>query len=193
MYSLEDRARRFAARAHAACGQRRKYTDEPYIVHPQAVVELVRSVCRQETVLAAAWLHDTVEDTDTTLEDIAERFGAEVASLVAMVTNPPVAQELNRPQRKYQHFLYTAQGSAAAQTIKIADIIDNTRELLRFDAQFARVYLPEKQLQLAGLVRGDSALREQAGRIIAQGIEQLKKPPYNVPEAWFTRLRARYR
>ncbi len=70
MDSLEEQARRYATQAHAEAGQRRKYTDEPYIVHPAAVVELVRSVSHDEHLLAAAWLHDTVEDTGTTLSDI---------------------------------------------------------------------------------------------------------------------------
>ncbi|WP_274872826.1 HD domain-containing protein, partial [Serratia marcescens] len=59
--TLAERARRYATKAHAAIDQRRKYTDDPYIVHPQAVMELVRSVPHTEEMLAAAWLHDTVE------------------------------------------------------------------------------------------------------------------------------------
>lgn len=192
MLSLEERARRYATKAHAATDQRRKYTFEPYIVHPAAVVELVRSVCSTEEVLAAAWLHDTVEDTDTTLKDIEERFGADVASVVAILTNPQALPGTNRVQRKCAHFLHTAKASPVAQTIKLADIIDNTREILRYDAHFARVYLVEKRLQLAGLERGDMRLKEQAQGIIEKGISQLMMPPYNVPAAWFTQLMSRY-
>ncbi|VDZ55823.1 bifunctional (p)ppGpp synthetase II/ guanosine-3',5'-bis pyrophosphate 3'-pyrophosphohydrolase [Serratia odorifera] len=61
--TLVERARRYATKAHAAIDQRRKYTNAPYIVHPQAVVEIVRSVPHTDEMLAAAWLHDTVEDT----------------------------------------------------------------------------------------------------------------------------------
>ncbi|MCT4703310.1 HD domain-containing protein [Enterobacteriaceae bacterium H20N1] len=192
MQSLEERARRYATRAHAACEQRRKYTNEPYIVHPAAVVELVRSVCCKEEVLAAAWLHDTVEDTGTTIIDIEERFGPEVAALVAMLTNPEQLPGINRAHRKRAHFLHTAQACPDAQTIKLADIIDNTREILRYDPHFARVYLIEKKLQLAGLERGDASLKKQAHGIIERGISQLMMPPYNVPAAWFTKIIARY-
>ena len=52
--SLEEQARRYATQAHADAGQRRKYTDEPYIVHPAAVAELVRSVSDDEAMIAAA-------------------------------------------------------------------------------------------------------------------------------------------
>ena len=192
MQTLEERARRFASKAHAASEQRRKYTYEPYIVHPAAVVELVRSVCDNEEVLAAAWLHDTVEDTDTTILDIEERFGPQVAALVLMLTNPEQPPGTNRAHRKRAHFLHTAQASADAQTIKLADIIDNTREILRYDAHFARVYLIEKRLQLAEMKRGNEALKARAENIVEEGISQLMMPPYNVPAAWFTQLMARY-
>lgn len=192
MMSLEERARRYAAKAHAASDQRRKYTLEPYIVHPAAVVELVRSVSPVEEMLAAAWLHDTVEDTGSTIIDIQAHFGPEVATLVAMVTNPEQHPGTNRINRKRTHFLHTANASGAAQTIKLADIIDNTREILRYDPHFARVYLIEKRIQLAGLQRGNETLRIQAESIVEQGITQLMMPPYNVPAAWFEALMARY-
>ena len=96
--SLEEQARRYATRAHAEAGQRRKYTDEPYIVHPAAVAELVRSVSADDALLAAAWLHDTVEDTATTLADIESHFGSRVAQLVGgEVVNNTKVQAANGP------------------------------------------------------------------------------------------------
>jgi guanosine-3',5'-bis(diphosphate) 3'-pyrophosphohydrolase len=56
--TLEDRARTFATAAHAAVGQLRKYTHEPYIVHPAEVVSIVKSVAHTEAMVAAAWMHD---------------------------------------------------------------------------------------------------------------------------------------
>lgn len=186
MQTQEQRARSYAQAAHAARHQRRKYTNEPYIVHPAAVVELVRSVSEgDETMLAAAWLHDTVEDTQSTLADITARFGPEVASLVAMITNPSFPEALNRTQRKAFTFAHTARANARAQTIKLADIIDNTRGIIRYDPDFARLYLLEKRLQLAGLTQGNKELREQANFIIESGIARLMQPPYNVTAAWF--------
>ncbi len=193
MLSLEERARRFATRAHAAQDQRRKYTNDPYIIHPAAVVEQVRLVLPEdEPALAAAWLHDTVEDTDTTLADIESHFGPEVARLVEMLTNPPTPEEMNRAQRKRLHFQHTAHACSRAQTIKLADIIDNTRELLHFDPDFARVYLLEKRLQLDSMTQGDARLRQQALQVVEQGITQLMRPPYNVPAAWFDKRAIHY-
>lgn len=193
MLSLEERARRYATKAHAAEDQRRKYTAEPYIVHPAAVAELVRSVLPDdEALLAAAWLHDTVEDTTTTPGDIATHFGEDVANLVIMLTNPPTPGALNRAQRKRLHFAHTAQACPRAQTVKIADIIDNTREILRYDPDFARLYLLEKKLQLEALTRGNDCLRQRAQEIITDGITRLMQPPYNVPARWFDKKAAGY-
>ncbi len=191
--SLEDRARRYATQAHAEAGQRRKYTDEPYIVHPAAVVELVRSVSNDEHSLAAAWLHDTVEDTATTLNDIADHFGPRVAELVEMLTDSAQLAAKNRTARKLAHFQHTASASPAAQTIKLADIIDNTRSIVRFDPHFARVYLIEKKVQIGLLKQGHAQLWQQASIIIENGIAQLGQPPYSVPESWFIKQTAKYR
>lgn len=190
--SLEEQARRFATEAHAGAGQRRKYTDEPYIVHPAAVVELVRSVSHDEALLAAAWLHDTVEDTSTTQSDIEAHFGARVASLVEMLTDSAPATAKNRAARKLAHFRHTASASPEAQTIKLADIIDNTRAIVRFDPDFARVYLVEKQIQIALLKQGDAQLWQQASTIIESGLARLREPPYSVPESWFVKQAAKY-
>lgn len=190
--SLEEQARRFATEAHASAGQRRKYTDEPYIVHPAAVVELVRSVSDDDALLAAAWLHDTVEDTATTPGDIDALFGARVAALVEMLTDSTPTAAKNRAARKLAHFRHTASASPEAQTIKLADIIDNTRAIVRFDPHFARIYLVEKQVQIALLKQGDAQLWQQASTIIEGGIAQLREPPYNVPESWFEKQFAKY-
>lgn len=190
--SLEEQARRYATRAHAAAGQRRKYTNEPYIVHPAAVAELVRSVSADDALLAAAWLHDTVEDTATTLADIESHFGSRVAQLVGMLTDSAQPQAKNRAARKLAHFRHTAEASPEAQTIKLADIIDNTRAIVRFDPHFARIYLVEKRVQIQLLKQGDAQLWQQASAIIEQGIAQLGQPPYSVPESWFVKQAAKY-
>lgn len=191
--TLEEQARRYATKAHADAGQRRKYTDEPYIVHPAAVVELVRSVCADEEILAAAWLHDTVEDTPSTVNDIHNFFGPRVASLVAMLTNPGDEAGQNRSARKKAHFRHTQQASPDAQTIKLADIIDNTRSITHFDPHFARVYLIEKRVQIGLLTAGNPALWQQAHQVIEQGIAQLSQPPHNVPASWFAAYEEKYR
>ena len=78
---LLDRAIIFAVRAHA--GTERRGKGFPYIVHPMEAVEIVATMTADQELLAAAALHDTVEDTDITIEQIRAEFGDRVASLVA--------------------------------------------------------------------------------------------------------------
>lgn len=81
---LLDMAIAFATEAHA--GMRRKRTDTPYILHPLEVAAIAGTMTSDREVLAAAVLHDTVEDTPTEPEEIRERFGERVAALVASET-----------------------------------------------------------------------------------------------------------
>ena len=82
--SLVERALSFATLAHG--DQRRKYTGELYIVHPIEVMEIVKTVPHDEAMLAAALLHDVVEDTKFSLNDIKKNFGNEISHLVDGVT-----------------------------------------------------------------------------------------------------------
>lgn len=87
MYTLVDKAIGFAARAHE--GQRRKIGKLPYIAHPVGVAMILQQMGCDETIVAAGLLHDTVEDTHVTLDDIRRDFGDEVADIVAGCTEPP--------------------------------------------------------------------------------------------------------
>lgn len=142
--TLEDAAREFATRAHGAIDQRRKYTCEPYIAHPAAVVEIVRSVPHTEAMLAAAWCHDTVEDTGATLEDVQLELGVEVAALVEMLTDVSKPEDGNRSVRKAIDLAHTAKASPAAKTVKLADLLQNSESIVAHDPEFARVYIEEK-------------------------------------------------
>ena len=154
--NLEQRAREFATKAHE--GQHRKYTGEPYIAHPEAVAELVRTVPHSDHMLAAAWLHDTVEDTDTMLLEILEVFGSDVAVLVEGLTDISRPSDGNRAVRKAIDREHTSRAVWAAKTIKLADLIDNSRSITAHDPQFAKVYMKEKALLLDVLTEGDQKL-----------------------------------
>lgn len=82
---LISKAYTFAKNAHM--GQYRKYTNESYIVHPYEVAQLVREYTDDSNVIAAALLHDTIEDCNVTYDDIKEDFGIRVADMVYMLTN----------------------------------------------------------------------------------------------------------
>ncbi|WP_164102605.1 HD domain-containing protein [Candidatus Laterigemmans baculatus] len=126
-FALLFRAASFAAQAHS--GQRRKDADQsPYINHPLAVAQLLTEVggVQDLELLIAALLHDTVEDTEVSLEEIAERFGERVRDLVAEVTDD---KSLPKQQRKRLQVEHAPQLSAGAKQLKIADKISNLRDL----------------------------------------------------------------
>lgn len=162
MSDLISRAASFAAVAHGKIDQRRKYTNEPYILHPFHVAELVASTGAADEVIAAAWLHDVVEDTPATIWDIEEEFGPVIASLVAMVTDVSGPEDGNRAARKAKDREHLAGASADGQTIKLADLIHNTSTIALYDPKFAEVYLREKEQLLDVLGNGDTGLMSVA-------------------------------
>ncbi len=167
MSTKEISALLFAIRAHAE--QKRKYTGEPYIVHPIEVAEIVRTVHHTEEMIIAALLHDVVEDTPVTIGDVRERFGDKVAELVAMLSDVSKPEDGNRAARKAIDRAHAANASPEAQTIKLADMIHNTGNILDHDKDFGRVYVREMDLLLPLLCNGDAMLFEHARRGIAIG------------------------
>ena len=179
--ALEEKARKFAEQAHARVSQVRKYTGEPYVTHPAAVVAIVRAVKHTKDMIAAAWLHDTVEDTGAAMEEIEAEFGAEVAAMVEQLTDVSKLSDGNRKVRKAIDLAHTAKASAEAQTIKLADLIDNTRNIVERDPEFAKVYFKEKELLLEVLTEGDLTLWNVAKGILSRrGWPQIPKPTHTV-------------
>lgn len=120
IHDLEERARIFATAAHAAVGQKRKYTGEDYADHPIAVAEIVSSVPHTEEMLAAALLHDVVEDTKVDINLIHAMFGSAVGTLVYWLTDQSKPTDGNREKRKAIDREHSASAPAKAQTIKLA-------------------------------------------------------------------------
>jgi guanosine-3',5'-bis(diphosphate) 3'-pyrophosphohydrolase len=121
------RAVRFAADKHR--DQRRRGIDaSPYINHPIEVTELISRVGEVDdlAVLIAAILHDTVEDTKTTLDEIESAFGVEVRNLVAEVTDDKTLSKAERKQLQVEH---TPHISDRAKLIKVADKSCNVRDI----------------------------------------------------------------
>ncbi len=168
-------AAEFARAAHESIDQRRKYTNAPYIVHPQAVATTVASVTDDPATIAAAWLHDVVEDTPVTLEQLEAEFGADIAELVSDLTNASTPADGNRRQRKAIDRQHTAKADARAKTVKLADLIDNLSDIADADPGFARIYLSEKELQLEVLTEGHPELFQRVQKIILDGQRALAK------------------
>ena len=122
------RAVDFAARKHR--DQRRKGADaEPYVNHPAEVARLVAEATlgRDPVLVIAALLHDTIEDTATTREELVREFGEEVAALVAEVTDD---KSLPKAERKRLQVHHAPSRSERAKLIKLADKTSNLRSML---------------------------------------------------------------
>ncbi len=129
---LLDRAIIFAVRAHA--GTERRGKGFPYIVHPMEAVEIVATITPDQELLAAAALHDTVEDTDVTIEQIRDEFGERIASLVASESDTfeeGVSEEDSWHARKQAAIDRLAHASHEAKIVALGDKLSNMRAIAR--------------------------------------------------------------
>lgn len=130
--ALLDRAIVFALRAHA--GTERRGKGFPYIVHPLEAVTIVATMTSDQELLAAAALHDTVEDTDVTIEQIRAEFGDRIASLVAADSDTPVL-DMNAEDswyvRKQAAIDRIAASSHDAKIVAMGDKLSNMRAIAR--------------------------------------------------------------
>ena len=130
--ALLDRAIIFAVKAHS--GTERRGKGYPYIVHPLEAVEIVATMTADQELLAAAALHDTVEDTDVTVEQIREEFGNRVASLVADESDEMpagVSEEDSWHSRKQAAIDRLARASREAKMVALGDKLSNMRAIAR--------------------------------------------------------------
>ena len=160
MIDIIERAEQFAVQAHGP--QKRKYSGDPYIVHPIEVSQIVKSVTHTNAMVAAAILHDVIEDTEATYDDIVVNFGTLVADLVDELTDVSKPEDGNRAVRKAIDRAHLAKASADAQTIKLADVISNTKDIKENDPKFAKVYISEMKSLLEVLDKGDKTLMAEA-------------------------------
>ena len=129
---LLDRAIIFAVQAHHNTERRGK--GFPYIVHPMEAVEIVATITSDQELLAAAALHDTIEDTDVTVEDIRREFGERVAELVHAESDQfteGVSEEESWHDRKQAAIDRLRDASHDAKIVAIGDKLSNMRTIYR--------------------------------------------------------------
>ncbi|WP_346316858.1 HD domain-containing protein [Chitinophaga sp. YIM B06452] len=172
--------RDFADKAHGS--QTRKYSPERYIVHPVRVMETCREYTADTAILAAALLHDVVEDTPVTAQqvlqflesvmdkDTASRTLSYVTELTDVFTKAAYPR-LNRRMRKARELERLVSTSPESQTIKYADIIDNAKDVVEHDPDFAKVFLMEYRAVLKRLDKGIDDLRVRAVSLVEEGLE----------------------
>lgn len=172
----ELKALEFAFKAHQ--GQKRKYTNEPYITHCIAVADIIKTNSDPliDQVICAAYLHDTIEDTLVTYEDVISEFDKDVADLVLEVTDVSKPSDGNRRARKKKDKEHLANASISGKSIKLADMIHNTQSIVLYDKDFAKVYLREKEELLDVLIGGKQSLMIKAKNLLKENEYLYKKP-----------------
>ena len=168
-----DYAYRVAEQAHR--GQVRKYTGEPYITHPVEVAELVASVTEDCFMIEAALFHDVIEDTEETYWSLLEKgFYFITVRYVQELSEFSIPSDGNRKVRKALDRRYLARATSQAKTIKLADLICNSKSIIEHGEGFAVVFMKEFEELLEVLVEGDTTLYDQALEIIKNYKEEKK-------------------
>lgn len=173
---LVSKADAFAAAAHAAVKQMRKYDQQPYINHPREVRLILLEFAANPVSIeqeAAALLHDVVEDTGVELDLVREQFGDVVARFVEDLTDVSRPGDGNRRVRKQKDLNHTAAALPASKSVKLADLISNSRSIVQHDPDFARVYLHEKSRILDVCKDADPGLLAEAYRVLNESRELL--------------------
>ena len=183
MSEILDKVTAFAAEAHK--GQRRKYAPEDYIMHPVRVMETCRKYTGDISTLAAALLHDVLEDTavgtgamHTFLLTVMNRDdAAKTLQLVTELTDiytKSAWPRMNRRSRKNREANRLSKSSEQAQTVKYADIIDNSKEMSLQDPDFGLVYLRECAVLLREMNKGNPELRTHAMKVVEDEMRALE-------------------
>lgn len=184
-----EKVKAFTNEAHG--DQRRRYSDDPYIVHPVRVMKECAHYTDDISVLCAAILHDVLEDTPVTesgLSDFlhhvmspsdAARTLRHVVELTDVFTKASYPR-MNRRSRKQHESKRLSRVSVEAQTIKYADIIDNT-DVTTNDPDFARTYLSEAKSFLNDMKDGNTLLRQKALKRVEECLLLLKSRQNMIP------------
>lgn len=177
-----EKIKDFADAAHGE--QQRKYSKEPYINHPVRVMATCTKYTEDIAVLSAALLHDVLEDTQTGTEEMlrflkevmTENEALKTVALVVELTDVYVKKDyphLNRGKRKGLETSRLSQVSGEAQTIKYADLIDNSINIAEHDPDFAKVFLYEGKKLVEKMDAGHPDLRTKAAKTIEDSLNQI--------------------
>ena len=184
MDKVLEQIKDFADKAHGE--QQRKYTPERYIVHPIRVMELCAQHGASISMQAAALLHDVLEDTPVREEQllsflstlISDAEAKETVQLVKELTDVYTKSKYpywNRRKRKRKEAERIEKTSSDSQTIKYADIVDNCKEIVTGDPEFAGTFLWECKLLLRRIPKGNNELYQKAVTTVDRCLAQVPK------------------
>ena len=184
MDEVLEKVRDYADKAHG--DQQRKYTPERYIVHPVRVMKICGSYTNELPVLAAALLHDVLEDTPVGEKELRQFLNTVMSEAEARQTTDLVVEltdvytktaypRWNRRKRKLKESARIEQTGSQSQTVKYADIIDNCKEIVDHDPDFAGVFLRECKALLNVMDKGNPDLRAEALQTVEQCLQRVPR------------------
>jgi (p)ppGpp synthase/HD superfamily hydrolase len=143
-------------------GQIRKYTGRPYLEHPARVAGKVATIVgADENMIAAAFLHDVLEDTQATPEDVLQATNGDVLGYVQWLTNPSKGRaDLKRADRKAMDREHLMNAPNAAKVIKMVDRIDNLLDIVEGPWDFQALYAHESILLAEAIGSADPHIAE---------------------------------
>lgn len=184
MNEVLEKVKQFADESHGT--QTRKYTPDRYIVHPVRVMDICAAYNDRQPVLAAALLHDVLEDTPVTKKALHEFLltvmsvedARETLQLVVELTDvytKTAYPRWNRKKRKAKEANRIRETSADSQTVKYADIIDNSKEIVEHDPDFAGLFLLECRTLLNVMDKGNAVLLQEAITIVDDCLQRVPR------------------
>ena len=184
MKEILEKVTTFADQAHGE--QKRKYTPERYIVHPVRVMKICANYTNELPVLASALLHDVLEDTKVGKKEMTE-FLLRIMSKEEATRTTDLVVELsdvytkaayprwNRRKRKRKEAERIQKTSGESQTVKYADIIDNCKEIVEHDPDFAGLFLLECKSLLRVMQNGNAELRSEAVTTVDDCLQRIPR------------------
>ena len=188
--ALQDEAKKFSEKAHK--GQTRKFADEPYSNHPNRVAGIVKrfkSSHKIDQLVSAALLHDTIEDTGTTEEDLHKLFGGLTASLVKELTSDPKGIDV-KGKTKYLSDKMKSMSSWAL-VVKLADRLDNVSDLKNATAEFAEKYSGQTR-RLLKMLKQERKLTNTQQKLVNAIEEKLDELNDSKNEAFEANMKGSY-
>ena len=146
--------------------QVRKFTGKAYTTHTETVGDMAQWLGLDEDVVVAAYLHDTIEDQEVTVELLTALFNANVAKNVWWLSDQSIASDGNRATRKAIDRAHIEQAPVQIKTVKLIDSYDNLKDIRVNDPNFAKVYFREKADLIDVLRDGDIRILEMVQDLI---------------------------
>jgi len=173
-----------ARKAHH--GQKRKISGDPYIIHPMRVfIAAQKYTIIYDDALAAAWLHDVLEDTDVSEKDLLRQGISERAVNIVKWLTKPEGKGLKRFERKYRYFDRLRMAPAIVMVLKLLDRLDNMSDIKDQEPDFQRLYamesiwMAESMLHFLGVSDMEELAQHLSDRVVLLSRKVLKENGYS--------------